>query len=378
MFVYLSSKYRGPVKWTLEVALDTSILNTANFVAGDRLISVHGIEMVYIPESAFTLGDPDTLALRNYSFYRSDESGKPSGLYKITGEKISIPIGGKNQQLYYRSDTPIYQGDQQGIIPDDFPKGFQAFYIMKYELRQGQYADFLNCISSTATQQRANFGGKSYYSSRGTIIAENNKYMAGSPERPCNYVSWDDAAAFADWAGLRPMTELEFEKTCRGPMTPLAHEFPWNTNNKNKLQRIVDTNDELVWQNALNESLLNENNRDQFGASYYWVFDLAGSLWERCITIGDSTGRAFKGSHGDGVLTNYGFAGNADWPKGSTETAGFGFRGGGFYEHNMQYGNFNPHSPIAYRNFGSWPGGSRSIAYSSRFVRTALPSAISN
>lgn len=61
-------------------------------------------------------------------------------------------------------------------------------------------------------------------------------------------------------------------------------------------------------------------------------------------------------------------------PKGSTETAGFGFKGGGYYEHNMQYGGFNPHSPIGNRNFGSWAGGARSLAYGSRFARTAIQS----
>lgn len=174
------------------------------------------------------------------------------------------------------------------------------------------------------------------------------------------------------------MTELEFEKACRGPSQPIPHEFPWNTNNKDKLQRVVHTNDELQLLNNLQESELNDSNRDQFGASYYWVMDLAGSLWERCVTIGDSVGRSFKGTHGDGMLAPHGFASNADWPKGSTETAGFGFRGGGYYEHHMQYGGFNPHSPIGYRNFGSWPGGARSLAYGSRFVRTALPSVINN
>ncbi len=59
-----------------------------------------------------------------------------------------------------------------------------------------------------------------------------------------------------------------------------------------------------------------------------------------------------------------------DWPKGSTETAGFGFRGGGYYEHHMQYGSFNPHSPVGYRNFAAWPGGARTNAYGSRFART--------
>jgi formylglycine-generating enzyme required for sulfatase activity len=242
---------------------------------------------------------------------------------------------------------------------------------MKYETTQGQYATFLNSISPTASQARANFGGKDYYENRGTIRFSELKYFAGSPLRPCNFFSWDDACAFADWACLRPMTELEFEKACRGPQKPIAHEFPWNTDNKNKLQRVVTANGDLVWLNGLKESELTDNNRDMYGASYYWVMDLAGSLWERCVTIGDSTGRAFKGTHGDGALTGYGFASNADWPKGSTETAGFGFKGGGYYENQRMYGAFNPHGPIGYRNFAAWPGGGRSIAYGSRLVRTA-------
>ncbi|MGZ8550157.1 MAG: SUMF1/EgtB/PvdO family nonheme iron enzyme [Chitinophagaceae bacterium] len=377
LFIYPSAKYRGPVRWTVELSLDTAILGETNFNPGNRLIDVFGIEMVQIPQGAFTLGEADTVAAwKNYSLFESDGNGRPGGLWKVNNEKENIPVGNQKGNLFYNVQMPIYQGDQKGSIPAEFPKGFQGFYIMKYETTQGQYAAFLNCVSNGATASRANFGSRDYYTYRGTIRFEKEKYLAGSPSRPCNYFSWDDACAYADWAGLRPMTELEFEKACRGALNPIANEYPWNTNSKNKLQRVVNREDELVWLNDLKENDLNDNNRDQFGASYYWVMDLAGSLWERCITIGDSVGRAFKGTHGDGILAPYGFASNADWPKGSTETAGFGFRGGGYYEHTMQYGGFNPHSPIGNRNFGSWPGGARSLAYSSRFVRTALPATI--
>jgi formylglycine-generating enzyme required for sulfatase activity len=369
-FIYPASKYRGNLRWTIEVSLDTTVFSDRSFNTGDRLMDVYGIEMVQIPQGAYTLGDPDEAAFRNYAIFSSDGTGKLGGLITVSSEKNPITVGTEKGNLYYHSETLIYQGDRKGIIPAEFPKGFQSFYVMKYETTQGQYAGFLNSISSTATQARANFTGKGYYEQRGSIKMDGNKYIAASPDRPCNYISWDDACAFADWSGLRPMTELEFEKACRGPEKPIAHEYPWNTNNKNKLQRIVNTDNELIWINGLKESDLNDSNRDQFGASYYWVMDLAGSVWERCITIGDSTGRSFRGTHGDGMITNYGYASNADWPKGSTETAGFGFRGGGYYEHNMQYGTFNPHSPIAYRNFGAWAGGARSVAYSSRFVRT--------
>ncbi len=377
LFIYPSSKYRGQVRWTIELALDTAMLREQGFNPNARLLNAHGIEMVQIPQGPFTIGEADTAAAwRNYALFISDGNGKPGGLKRIASEEENIKVGKEKGELYYNSQVTIYHGDQKGIIPSTFPKGYNSFYIMKYETTQGQYAAFLNCISNAAAASRVNFGGRDYYTYRGSIRLEKEQYIAVSPNRPCNFISWDDACAYADWAGLRPMTELEYEKACRGPQQPIPGEYPWNTNNKIKLQRIVNRDDELVWINGLKENDLNESNRDQFGASYYWVMDLAGSLWERCVTIGDSTGRAFRGTHGDGMLAPYGFASNADWPRGSTETAGFGFKGGGYYEHNMQYGGFNPHSPIGNRNFGSWPGGARSLAYSSRFVRTAIPSVL--
>ena len=375
IFIYPSSTYRGAVRWTIELSLDTAILR--DFTANKPLMNVYGIEMVQIPQGAFTIGEADTAAAwKNYALFVSGGNGRPVGSKKISSENEPIKVSKEKGDLFYNSQVDIYHGDQKGIIPASFPKGYQAFYIMKYETTQGQYATFLNAISNASTTARANFGGRDYYLYRGSIRLEKDKYVAGSPDRPCNFFSWDDACAYADWTGLRPMTELEFEKACRGPLQPIPGEFPWNTNNKNELQRAVTKDDELVLLNNLNEKDLTDNNRHQFGASYYWVMDLAGSLWERCVTIGDSTGRSFKGSHGDGVLAPFGFASNADWPKGSTETSGFGFKGGGYYEHTMRHSDFNPHSPIGNRNFGSWAGGGRSLAYGSRFVRTTMPSIV--
>ena len=35
------------------------------------------------------------------------------------------------------------------------------------------------------------------------------------------------------------------------------------------------------------EIQLNDENKEVFGASYFWVMDLAGSMWERVVTVGD-------------------------------------------------------------------------------------------
>ena len=37
----------------------------------------------------------------------------------------------------------------------------------------------------------------------------------------------------------------------------------------------------------------------------------------------------------------------------------------------MEFTEFNPYSPIAYRRYGGWSGGNRKEAYGARFVRTA-------
>lgn len=364
LFIYPKTNFRGNLNWSILVEMEDVKENLVN-----RSIGVYGIEMVLIPEGKFTLGDADTTTLKpNFTLFKSDKNGNYAGLYTVDDETQPIMVSPTENNLYYHSETKMYQGDQQGIIPSEFPKGFKAFWMMKYELTQGQYADFLNTISTSATYQRANFGGRDYQYFRGGIHLENEKYRADSPNRPANFISWDDAMAYADWAGLRPYTELEYEKACRGPQNPIGREYAWNTPSKEKLLRYVDKNDELVFLEGYSEANLTDQNREQFGASYYWVMDLSGSVWERVITIGDSTGRAFKGTHGDGIV-RYGFATNIDWAKGSTETSGFGFRGGGYYRHDQLYG-LNPNVTIANRIFSAWSGGMRSKAYGSRFVRT--------
>jgi formylglycine-generating enzyme required for sulfatase activity len=62
------------------------------------------------------------------------------------------------------------------------------------------------------------------------------------------------------------------------------------------------------------------------GATYYGIMEMSGNLWERVITVGNATGRAFTGLHGDGGLDASGNANASYWP--ATDCVGAGFRGG--------------------------------------------------
>jgi formylglycine-generating enzyme required for sulfatase activity len=367
LFIYPSEHYRGDQNFKLQILLDT----TGQQINNSKLtgLSVHSIEMVFIPEGKFTLGSPDDTAIKRAAFYKSDAEGQVKEQMTITSES-AIQVEAKENALYYWSESALYNGDQQGPIPKAFPKGFNAFYVMKYELTQGQYAAFLNTLPDGWTYHRSPIGGKKYYKNRGGIQLKEGKYVAESPQRPMNYISFTDALAFTDWAALRPITELEYEKASRGPSTPIPAEFVWGTNNYDLLERYVDESFELVIANQHDESQLSDQNRAVYGASYFWVMDLSGSLWEKVITIGNPIGRGFKGSHGDGNL-DFGNATNLDWPKSDNEIGGFGYRGGGYYQIGTTYSDFNPHSPIGYRYYGSWSGGPRSIAYGYRAGRTS-------
>jgi len=54
--------------------------------------------------------------------------------------------------------------------------------------------------------------------------------------------------------------------------------------------------------------------RAEAGATYYGVMEMGGNLCERSVTVGNSSGRAFAGTHGDGALSANGHADIADWP----------------------------------------------------------------
>lgn len=72
--------------------------------------------------------------------------------YQVQNES-AINVGGASDELYYNNESGTC-GDQDGPIPAIFPKGYNAFYIMKYELSQQGYCDFLNTL--TRGQQQAN------------------------------------------------------------------------------------------------------------------------------------------------------------------------------------------------------------------------------
>ena len=323
-------------------------------------VKVIAIEMVNIPESAFWLGDdiPGNNFLQMTSTYP---------VYIDNTEK-RVKGGGGDGVLYY--DGVIIDGDNgidsdnDGVVDNsNFPTGYKTFYCMKYEISQGQYADFLNTIAGSQVSERYYLTDQNRY----TITGNYPEYYATAPHRACNWLNWMDGAAYADWAALRPMTELEFEKACRGNSNFVSGEYAWgNTSIKDRSAISMwsynisynETDSSLINNIAINDGNASWRNtsysnvsssagpyrcgifaysaqnktRMETGGTLYGIMEMSGNLWEQCVTIGYPEGRSFLGNNGDGILTNNGFANQDMWPgitNGSvTGSTGSGKRGG--------------------------------------------------
>lgn len=320
----------------------------ADGVSDDEVVTVKvfAIEMVYVPEGSFYAGDGGTEV---GSFYTYPTTSSP---YHITSEN-EITVGTESGNLYYPSST--YAGDQSGPIPSTFPKGYAGFYCMKYEVTQQQYVDYLNAFFDTPynDDQQASYRANKFSTYRHSLSGNGiGNYTTSNPYIAKNYISWADAIYFASWACLRPMTELEYEKACRGTITPVVHEYAWGTSNSTlvayTLSNINASNETIATNYSYGTSTGNSvysntkvsgyngplrvgifatvsSNRVEAGASYYGIMELSGNLKEFTITVGHPNGRSFSHYHGDGSYSI-----PDTWPGESSSLKGVGDRGGGW------------------------------------------------
>lgn len=212
-------------------------------------IRIFATEMVYVPEGGFCIGNgPFKLQPgRVVGFQLKNASPNYATINQNWSRSINAEFGDsvliKGIKI---SGTNGIDLNNDGIADlPDFPIGFRAFYSMKYEVTQGQYSDFLNTLSLTNTnlpnpaKKTINpnhelalskldpyFGKSPINEYRHTVQLDTStsvRYLVSRPDRALGLADVDMIIGFGEWSGLRPMTEFEFEKSCRGPLPPYVY-----------------------------------------------------------------------------------------------------------------------------------------------------------
>ena len=316
-------------------------------------VQVFAIEMVYVPEGPFSLGSGGK---QEYEFYKSVFLSSTRNPYLVVDESaISKGTGGA------LSDPALL--DLLVRIPSAFPKGYQSFYCMKYETSQRQYVSFYNTLDSAqqlkldSTNLDLKLLGSS--SPRNALEwEEEGRMVTSAPDLPVSSLSRQQILAYLDWSGLRPMTEMEFEKACRGTAAPVKNEYAWGTTSVastpyavadayTTAERVTNMDGSVATRgNGLhdgNDSMdgplrsgifaasVADCTRAWSGGSYYGIMELSGNLSETVITATNAAGRTFVAIHGDGELAEDGGIGGI-WP---TSMTAYGTRGGSYDKPNL-------------------------------------------
>ncbi len=366
IFVRNASDFAGNVTTTsitLDISLDSTIAVYPDF-------EVYGIEMVYVPEGPFFVGDGNNTSLGADSVFYD------GSLYDTVGKDTYITLIDHVGEINF--DYPEVR------IPATYPNGYEAFYCMKYPFTQKQFVDFLNLLSledqmnivqnefrndrpdssypfgkdyrqgifeSPQLFENNDLGGKSFHcnlNDDGTLDGlDDGQDLAASFRIDPRITATGARDAYTveaflwllNWSGLRPMTSLEYEKAARGPLRPVKGEYAWGAplsgggmsisgfyDPGTSSEGYPDSFSSQTWiafDFAYRVGMFAEQETDRIDAqaSYWGIQDLSGNGYPLLISVKNTT---FTNKNGSGSLNSY----PLEWTDNTL-----------FYESNFQFLN---------------------------------------
>jgi formylglycine-generating enzyme required for sulfatase activity len=383
VFIYRDENASGSINWQkVKIKWYYGQNGLTDEQALNASVRLFAIETVYVPKGAFYLGygNPE-------SGYNSFHTRYYSGSYTPGTLSLNYYVVSSENALNFKSQYSngtagyflSYNGSSVFTLSAIYPKGYAAFYCMKYEISQEQYVEFLNSLLPSQQENRISAQVANFFMSNvattssplyrngirckiaptattpgiwGCDLNKNGVFGESNDGQniACNFISWNDAMAYADWAGLRPMTELEYEKSCKGPEL-IPFQFAWGTTNYKPVgvlsnsgtasESFATVGANVAFGNSANVQgpvrvgcfATNTSTRESAGASYYGIMELSGNLWEQVVPVYSSATSGFDGSIGDGELYSNG---NTD-VDGWLTNVGSGVRGGAWNSGSYYY-----------------------------------------
>jgi len=180
------------------------------------------------------------------------EKTRQEAAARATEEKRKAEAAAKVQPIWQRIGIELVQIPAGDFLYGDDKKRtrLEVFAIARTPVTNQQYKVFVDATGHSAPEHW-----------------KDGKIPAGKEQHPVVKVSWDDAQAFCQWAGVALPTEQQWEKAARstdGRIYPWGNEAP----DRNRCNFNKDVGDTTP--------------AGKYPAGANGLFDMAGNAWEWC------------------------------------------------------------------------------------------------
>lgn len=215
------------------------------------------------------LMDEQILVLKPGTPRLVSEVNKIPGITKVPSEMVVIPAG--------KFKVHFTQGDEFIPYPKDHLNKeifFNAFAMDRHPVTNAEFKRFLSA-SNYIPSDTTNFLKHWVY----------NQIPKGQENFPVIYISYEDAKAYAEWAGKRLPTELEWQYAAQ---TSFGNEWPWKQL-KPVTRKETYVTETLTVKNIegidarncnLGDGNLYEVGKYKRGVNPNGLYDLVGCVWQ--------------------------------------------------------------------------------------------------
>ena len=228
-------------------------------ILDDSDIGYGGLQVRLTPDAAPLQGARWRLFQHsNTNWYHTDDivSPLPQGRYQLEFSQVPSLLTPTNISVTVRFDetnqtTIAYEIKELALVPNS------DFYIDRKELTIAEYQRFADATARTIPAQTFN-----------------------APELPVGRITWDDAQAYAAWAGKQLPTESQWLIAARGGDATAI--YPWG-------QSASTTNGNF------GQSIMSTTEAGSYLPNGFGLYDLGGNVWEWTADTFDETSRIIHG-----------------------------------------------------------------------------------